>query len=160
MRICDLTWSVANIRYKCTPAMNRMAPEELWLHLISFRARLASAEARTREFNRNFRFGPITRASYASPVLDATSLPPEQTPSRPRRSEAFLLSSDAPRLLPRRRPTVKAPRRSCVAHLSAFVQKGWAGRFYLESIRRSRRRGLHCCVRTARTIRKRRNVVR
>src|SRR5260370_3619763 len=32
------------------------------------------------DFNQNFRFGPLTRASYASPALDATNLPPEQAP--------------------------------------------------------------------------------
>jgi hypothetical protein len=30
----------------------------------------------------NFQFGPLIRASYASPALDTTNLPPEQVPLR------------------------------------------------------------------------------
>src|SRR5713226_6793695 len=33
-------------------------------------------------FSRNLRFGPLARASYASPALDTTNLPPEQAPAR------------------------------------------------------------------------------
>ena len=32
--------------------------------------------------SRNLRFGPLARASYATPDLDTTSLPPEQTQTR------------------------------------------------------------------------------
>ena len=32
-------------------------------------------------FSRNFRFRPLACASYASPALDTTILPPEQAPS-------------------------------------------------------------------------------
>lgn len=65
--------------------------------------------------NRNFRFGPLTRASYASPALDTTNLPPEQAPSEisgvptvglcrltsPACRHANDFSDTAPTLLPR-----------------------------------------------------------
>src|ERR1700674_4222288 len=34
------------------------------------------------DLNRSFRFGPLACASYASPVLDTTNLPPGQAPAR------------------------------------------------------------------------------
>lgn len=76
-------------------------------------------------FARSSRFGPLTRASYASPALDTTNLPPEQAPARSagfrrlvfarltspacRHSNDF--SDTAPTLLPR--PQILQPQSVC-----------------------------------------------
>src|SRR6266852_2371765 len=53
---------------------------------------------------RNFRFGPLTRASYAPPALNTTNSPPEHAPARSAELRRLAFPpSDLPLLLPRNR---------------------------------------------------------
>src|SRR5579864_5550221 len=60
-------WGCAAASIPANNANSRAAPISLLLLFIIIR---------------DFRFGPLTRPSYAPPALDTTNLPPEQPPVR------------------------------------------------------------------------------
>jgi len=64
----------------------------------------ADRGAALKQFSRDFRFGSLSRASYAPPTLDTTNLSPEQGPPRSRGSVgSFFVRLRGARLLSRNR---------------------------------------------------------
>src|ERR1700674_432290 len=70
-------WTVAAVQHSA-PAAASM------IHTI---ARIV-----TIDLDRNFRFGPLSRALYAPPTLDTTNWPPEHAPARSRGSDGSFLA--------------------------------------------------------------------